>query len=84
MTAAGSDFDGQVCQPLRWAAEQLGLEPDATPEEVRAAWLRLLPDEDFVPLSEWHWSLAAMLRRFAADQARDAARDYARTATAAA
>ena len=28
--------------------------------------------------------LAAMLRRFAADQARDAARDYARTATAAA
>jgi hypothetical protein len=28
--------------------------------------------------------LAAMLRRFAADQARDAARDYARAATAAA
>jgi hypothetical protein len=48
---------------LRWAAEQLGLEADASPEEVRAAWLRLLPEEDFVPLSEWRWSLVALLRR---------------------
>lgn len=48
---------------LRWAAEQLGLRPDASPEEVRAAWLRRLPAEDFVPSSELCWSLATLLRR---------------------
>ena len=48
---------------LRWAAEQLGLSPHASPEEVRAAWLRRLPEDDFVPSSESHWALAALLRR---------------------
>jgi hypothetical protein len=48
---------------LRWAAEQLGLSPDASPEEVRAAWLRRLPHEDFVPPTEQRWALVALLRR---------------------
>lgn len=45
----------------RWAAKQLGLSPQATAEEVRAAWLRRLPEEDFVPSSEARWALAALL-----------------------
>lgn len=48
---------------LRWAAEQLGLKPDASLDEVRAAWLRRLPAEDFVPSSELRWALTALLRR---------------------
>ena len=48
---------------LRWAAEQLGLSPNASLDEVRAAWLRRLPEEDFVPSSELRWALAALLRR---------------------
>jgi hypothetical protein len=48
---------------LRWAAEQLGLSPHASADEVRAAWLRRLPEEDFVPSSELRWALAALLRR---------------------
>ncbi|HEY7424971.1 MAG TPA: hypothetical protein VH682_12140 [Gemmataceae bacterium] len=48
---------------LRWAAEQLGLSPSASPAEVRAAWLKRLPEEDFVPSCELSWALAAMLRR---------------------
>jgi hypothetical protein len=48
---------------LRWAAEQLGLSPEASLDEVRAAWLRRLPQEDFVPSSELRWALAALLRR---------------------
>lgn len=48
---------------LRWAAEQLGLSPDASLDEVRAAWLRRLPAEEFVPSSELRWALAALLRR---------------------
>lgn len=47
----------------RWAAEQLGLRPDASLDEVRAAWLRRLPAEEFVPSSELRWALAALLRR---------------------
>jgi hypothetical protein len=48
---------------LRWAAEQLGLSPHASLEAVRAAWLRRLPAEEFVPSSELSWALAALLRR---------------------
>lgn len=48
---------------LRWAAEQLELSPDASLDEVRAAWLRRLPAEDFVPSSELRWALTALLRR---------------------
>lgn len=48
---------------LRWAAEQLGLNPHASAEEIRAAMLQRLPDEDFVPLSEDRGALAALLRR---------------------
>lgn len=48
---------------LRWAAEQLGLSPHASSEEARAAWLRRLPEDDFVPSSESRWALAALLRR---------------------
>jgi hypothetical protein len=32
-----------------WAAKQLGVSPEATPAEARAAFLRQLPDEEFVP-----------------------------------
>ena len=32
-----------------WAARQLGVSPDTTADEARAAFLRLLPREDFVP-----------------------------------
>jgi hypothetical protein len=32
-----------------WAAEQLGVGPQTPPEEVRAAFLRSLPQRDFVP-----------------------------------
>src|SRR5215472_17203152 len=48
---------------LRWAAEQLELSPDASPEDVRAAWLRRLPEEDFVPRAELQSALASLLRR---------------------
>jgi hypothetical protein len=48
---------------LQWSAEHLHLSPQATSEEVRSAWLRLLPMEDFVPSSESRWALASLLRR---------------------
>lgn len=46
---------------LRWAAEQLGLNPQATPKEVRAAWLRRLPEKEFVPPTEARWALELLL-----------------------
>jgi hypothetical protein len=48
---------------LRWAAEQLELDPAASPSEVRAAWLRLLAEEGFVPPSEWRLAVQVLLRR---------------------
>jgi hypothetical protein len=33
----------------RWAAEQLGVEPDAAPAEARAAFLRLLDETELMP-----------------------------------
>jgi len=33
----------------RWAAKQLGISSDALPEAARAAFLRRLPEEEFVP-----------------------------------
>lgn len=53
----------QLERRRRWAAAQLGLEPGATPEEARAVWLRLLPEEEFVPSSEARWALVSLLYR---------------------
>ena len=58
----GIDPD-EPARRLRWAAEQLGLSPHASADEVRAAWLRRLPADDFVPSSESRWALEALLRR---------------------
>lgn len=41
--------DGPVPDLRGWAAAQLDLKPDAAPAEVRAALLRQLPEDDFVP-----------------------------------
>jgi hypothetical protein len=48
---------------LRWAAAELGVRPDAPPEEVRAAFLRRLADEEFVPPPSWRWAVEALTRR---------------------
>jgi hypothetical protein len=53
----------QLERRLRWAVEYLELGPQASAEEVRALWLRRLPADDFVPSSEAHWALAALLSR---------------------
>lgn len=48
---------------LRWAAEQLEVSPDASPDEVRAAWLRRLAEDDFVPSSDSRQALEVFLQR---------------------
>jgi hypothetical protein len=58
----GIDPDGRE-RRLRWAAEQLGLSPHASADEVRAAWLRRLSADDFVPSSESRWALEVLLQR---------------------
>jgi hypothetical protein len=44
----------------RWAAAQLGVAPDASPEEARSAFLRRLPEEDFVPPAAWAWAVRVL------------------------
>jgi hypothetical protein len=46
---------------LRWAADQLGLDAGASADEVRAAWMRQLAEEDFVPAGEGRRALAVLL-----------------------
>jgi hypothetical protein len=48
----GIDRDEQA-RLGRWATEQLDLPEGAGPEEARAAFLRQLPDADFVPPTNW-------------------------------
>jgi hypothetical protein len=48
MTMTGTDPDPRD-GPRRWAAAQLRLVPDAGPEAMRAAFLRLLEQTDFAP-----------------------------------
>src|SRR5437870_4373578 len=48
-------------QMLReWAADQLDLDAAARPEEVRAQFLRRLPDEDFLPPLAWQEAAALL------------------------
>lgn len=58
----GIDPEGRE-RRLRWAAEQLQLSPHASADEVRAAWLRRLRADDFVPTSESRWAVEALLQR---------------------
>jgi hypothetical protein len=51
MTAESSP--ASIQDPTGWAAEQLGLGPRASTSEVRAAFLRRLPDVDFLPPEAW-------------------------------
>ena len=50
----GIDPDALECR-RRWAAEQLGLAPDASTGDIRQCWLRRLGDEAFVPSAELRW-----------------------------
>lgn len=50
-----------------WAAETLGLNPQAAPAEIRAALLQRLPDEDFLPPSQWQSALPLVRGRMPAD-----------------
>ncbi len=46
----GTTPEKQQGPPIRrWAADLLGLSANATPEQARAEFMRLLPREDFVP-----------------------------------
>ncbi len=58
---------------LRWAAGQLEVAADASADDVRAAWLRRLEEDDFVPPDEARWALAALLDR----QPKGAAQEHA-------
>jgi hypothetical protein len=62
---------------LRWAAEQLEVSANASAEEVRAAWLRRLPADDFVPSSEARYALHTLLHPQAEDGWRTKAQEAA-------
>jgi hypothetical protein len=58
MTTSSAASEPALPDVRGWAAAQLELKPDATPERVRAALLRRLPEDDFVlPLRCQHAAL---------------------------
>src|SRR5436309_2853075 len=57
MTMATGLPETPAADATRWAAEQFDLGPEASAPEVRAAFLRSLPDEDFVPPESWQQAI---------------------------
>jgi hypothetical protein len=58
--------DTPPADPRLWAADHLGLDPDTPPREARAAFLRALPESDFVPPETWHEAVRVLSRSGAA------------------